>query len=208
MEDKPTERGRILRQVWRTDELETAGALAGAARQEAAALRVRLDEAASAFPEDPAAHLAQLKAERNRAREHAGAATATAGKAETTCRTLQDANRARAGAEAVIERLRASAIDRAAKQVEPIAAREREVAAQDAALVQQQTVVATRLAEVPDDTDGPDVTVVASALATLPAIGPLVTAAETTAESARGSARRGKAGGGACGTDVRAFRSG
>ena len=37
-------RGRILRQVWRTDELEAAGALAGAARQEAERLRVRLEQ--------------------------------------------------------------------------------------------------------------------------------------------------------------------
>lgn len=51
VEDRPTDRGRILRQVWRTDELEKAGALAGDARREAETLRIRLEQAAAAHPD-------------------------------------------------------------------------------------------------------------------------------------------------------------
>ena len=95
---------------------------------------------------------------------------------------------ARTAAADVIERLRAPVIDRAEERMAPITARECEIAAQDAALVQRQADLATRLAKVPADTDGPGVPEVSSALATLPAIGPLVTAAETAAEEARRSA--------------------
>ena len=188
VEDKPTERADILRQVWRADELQEAEALAGAARERATRLRVQLEQAASHYPEDPAAHLAQLTAEMDRARERARATAATADEARAAHKTLSDALRARTAAVDVIERLRAPVIDRAKERLAPIAARELEIAAQDAALVQRQADLATRLAEVPDDTDGPGVAEVASALATLPAVGPCVTAAETAAEEARRSA--------------------
>ena len=189
VEDKPTERADILRQVWRADELQEAEALAGAARARATRLRVQLEEAASQHAEDPAAHLAQLTAEMERARERARAAAATADEAGAAHTTLCDALQARTAAVDVIERLRAPMIDRAEERLAPIAARELEIAAQDAALVQRQAELATRLAKVPDDTDGPGVPEVASALATLPAVEPGVTAAETAAEEARRSAR-------------------
>ena len=188
VEDRPAERSEILRQVWRTDELKAAGELAGATRERATRLRVQLEQAVSEYPEDPSAHLAQLTADLDRARERARATAAAAHEAEAVHETFRDALRAHTAAAAVIERLRAPVIDRAEERMAPIAARERAIAAQDAALVQQQAEIATRLAEVPDDTDGPGVPEVASALAMLPAVGPLVTAAETAAEEARRSA--------------------
>ena len=61
MEDEPRDRSRILRQVWRTDELEEAGVLAGEARRETATLRIQLEQAASEYAEDPATHLERLR---------------------------------------------------------------------------------------------------------------------------------------------------
>ena len=188
VEDKPTERAEILRQVWRTDDLQAAGDLAGAARAQAAALRVKLETHASQFPEDPGAHLAQLTADCDRARERARAAAGTAAEAEAAVKAFRDSNEARTAAAAVIERLRTPLIGRAAEQVEQIAAGEHEIAARAAAIERRQAETATRLAEIPDDTDGASVPDVASALATLPAIEPLVAAAETAAEEARRSA--------------------
>ena len=52
VEDGPRDRSRILRQVWRTDELEATGELAGVARRETETLRVQLEQAASEYPED------------------------------------------------------------------------------------------------------------------------------------------------------------
>ena len=188
VEDKPTERAEILRQVWRTDDLQAAGDLAGAARAQAAALRVKLETHASQYPEDPETHLAQLTADCDRARERARAAAATAGEAEAALRAFRDSNEARTAAAAVIGRLRTPLIERTAEQVEQIAACEHEIAARGAAIERRQAEIATRLAEIPDDTDGASVPDVASALATLPAIEPLVAAAETAAEEARRSA--------------------
>ncbi len=188
VEDKPTERAAILRQVWRTDELAEAGLLVGAARERATGLRVQLEHAVSHYPEDPAVYLAQLIADLDRVRERARAVAATADEADAAHKTLRDGLRARTAAADVIERLRAPVIDRAEERMAPITVRECEIAAQDAALVQRQADLATRLAKVPADTDGPGVPEVSSALATLPAIGPLVTAAETAAEEARRSA--------------------
>ena len=187
VEDKPAERAEILRQVWRADELAAAGQLAAASRARVRDLLMGLEEATSQYPEDPAAHLAQLTAGHERAREQARAAAATSDAADAAHKSFHDANRLRAAANEVIERLRVPATDRAAERMETIAAREREVAAQDRVLEQRQAAVATRLAEVPDDTDGPGVPDVASALATLPAVAPLVEAAETAAGEARRS---------------------
>ena len=188
VEDTPAAKAAILRQVWRLDELMAAGDLAGAARGQATLLLVKLKQHVEQYPGNPAAHLAQLTADFDRARERARAAAATADEAEAALKAFRDSNRERTAAAEVIEQLRTPVIDRTAEQVEQIAAIEREIAARDAAVVQRQAELATRLAEIPDDTDGPGVPEVASALATLPAIAPLATAAETAAEQARRSA--------------------
>ena len=189
VEDKPTERGRILRQVWRTDELEAAGALAGAARHEAANLRVRLDQAASAWPDDVDAHLAQLERARTETHDRAETASATERDAATARDALADAAQAQRTASDAVARLRGSHLDRAAERLAPITTRAREIENETAALDQRRTAAEQRLAQVPDDSDGPGAQEVASALATLPGVIPLVTAAETAAGDARTCAR-------------------
>ena len=187
VEDKPTERGRILRQVWRTDELEAAGALAGAARDEATLLRVRLDQAAAAYPDDPAAHFAELEQAHAEARDRAEGAAATEREAaaarqelDAGRRELDAAERARQAAVKV-----ADSIDGAAGKLTPITARAREIEQEAAAIEQRRTEAEQRLAQVPDDGDGPGVKDVASALATLPGIVPRVTAARIAADESR-----------------------
>lgn len=187
-EDTPAVRATVLRQVWPTEELEEAGRLVGTVRARTTELRQQLEHAGSQYPDDPAAHLAQLTADLELAQETARAASIEKAAAETAHRTLQAALRERAAATEVVERLRTAVLERAVEQIAPIAAREREIAARDTALVQRQTETADRLAKAPADTDGPGVAEVSSALATLPAIGSRVTAAETAAEEARRSA--------------------
>ena len=75
VEDEPRDRSRILRQVWRTDELEAAGELAGEACRETETLRIQLEQAASEYPDDPAAHLEQLREALDTARQVAAAAS-------------------------------------------------------------------------------------------------------------------------------------
>ena len=184
VEDKPTERGRILRQVWRTDELEAAGALAGAARQEAATLRVRLEQAVSAYPEDPAAHLARLEAAYGEASRHAATASEDERAASTAREAVLAADKARQAAAGVIERLRVLETNRAADRLAPIAAMDRQLGEEDAALKQRQAHVEAALARIPSD-DGPTSGEVAAALTTLRSIGSLVTDSETAASALR-----------------------
>ena len=94
VEDEPRDRSRILRQVWRTDELEAAGALAARARQAAAELRAGLEQAAAEYPDDPPAHLAQLQAGLAAADQRATTATADERAAETALKTVRDAGKA------------------------------------------------------------------------------------------------------------------
>ena len=191
VEDKPTERGRILRQVWRTDELEEAGALAEKARREATTLRGRLEGAASAhaaYLDDPPAHLARLELSHAEARARADAATATAQKAATAREDLAEAEQARRKAASIAERLRGLSIDRAKERLAPITARASEIEKEAAAIERRRTELEQRLAQVPDDGDGPSVEEVASALATLSGVIPRVTAAVTAADSRRMSA--------------------
>ena len=187
VEDRPTDRGRILRQVWRTDELEAAGALAGAARHEAERLRERLAQAASGYPDDPAAHLAALQAAREAAGRDADAATEDERAAAAAHEALLSAATARREAAGVTERLRALDVDGVAGVLAPIAAAERRIAGEEAAHEQRQAGLEDELARVPAD-DGPTREEVAAALTTLSSLGDLAKAAEEAAADLRAAA--------------------
>ena len=187
VEDQPTDRGRILRQVWRTDELEAAGALAGAARHEAEKLRERLAQAASGHPDDPAAHLAGLQAAREAASRGAVEAAGDEQAAAAAHDALLSAAAARRDASGVAERLRALDVDRVAGLLAPIAAAERRIAEEEAAHEQRQAGLEDELARVPAD-DGPTSEEVAAALTALSSLGDLAGAAEEAAADLRASA--------------------
>ena len=186
VEDKPSERSGILRQVWRTDELEAAGELAGAARRETETLRIRLEQAALEYPEDPAAHLEQLRAALDKARRHAAAATEDERAASTAREAVLAAEKTQQAAAAVIERLRALDTDQAAERLAPIAGVERQLAEEEAALKKRQADLEEALSRIPTD-DGPTGEQVASALTRLESLPALATAAEEAAAVLRAS---------------------
>ena len=187
VEDRPTDRGRILRQVWRTDELEAAGALAGAARHEAEKLRERLAQAASGYPDDPAAHLAELQAASEAAGRDADAASEDERAAAAAHEALLSAATARREAAGVTERLRALDVDGVAGVLAPIAAAGRRIAEEEAAHEQRQAGLEDELARVPAD-DGPTREEVAAAVTTLSSLGDLAKAAEEAAADLRAAA--------------------
>ena len=187
VEDRPTDRGRILRQVWRTDELEAAGALAGAARHEAEKLRERLAQAASAHPDDPAAHLAGLQAAREQAGRAAAAAAGDEQAASAAHAALLSAAAARREASGVAERLHGLNVDRVAGLLAPIADAERRIAEEEAAHERRQGGLEDELARVPAD-DGPTREEVAAASTTLSSLGDLSKAAEEAAGDLRATA--------------------
>ena len=187
VEDRPTDRGRILRQVWRTDELEAAGAVAGAARHEAEKLRERLAQAASGHPEDPAAHLAGLQAAREAASRDAAGAAEVERDAAAAHDALLSAAAARREASGVAERLRGLDVDRVAGMLAPIADAERRIAEEEAAHEQRQAGLEDELARLPAD-DGPTREEVAAASTTLSGLGGLANTAEEAAADLRATA--------------------
>ena len=184
VEDEPRDRSRILRQVWRTDELEAAGELAGNARQQAAELRIRLEQAAREYPDDPAAHLEQLRVTLAEAAERTAAASADERAAETALKSVRDAEKAERTATGVIERLETLDPDRAVDRLAPIAALDRALREEEAALRQQQGDLSEALARIPSD-DGPTGEEVAAALTTLENLPPLATSGEEAAAALR-----------------------
>ena len=184
VEDEPRDRSRILRQVWRTDELEAAGELAGTARQEAAAIRVRLEQAASEYPDDPPAHLEQLQAALAVAAERSAAASRNERAADAALKAVHEAEKAEQTASAIIERLREGEADRAADRLAPIAALDRTLGAEEAARRRQQADLEQALARIPTD-DGPTSEEVAAALTTLRDLPALATSCEEAAAALR-----------------------
>ncbi len=186
VEDEPRDRSRILRQVWRTDELEAAGGLAGRARQQAAELRIRLEQASSEYPDDPTAHRERLQAAL--AAAAAGAATATRDQqvAERALDSMQDAEKMERAASGVIERLELEAVktDRAADRLAPIAALDRALGGEEATLRRQQAELEEALAHIPTD-DGPSGEEVAAALTTLERLPALAKSCEEAAATLR-----------------------
>ena len=184
VEDEPRDRGRILRQVWRTDELEAAGALAGESRQVAATLRARLEQAASAYPEDPSAHLVQLQAALAAAALRAKAASEDEGAATKAREAVLAAEGEGEAASRVARRLRSLDTGALADRLDPIAALDRQLRAEGADLEQRQAQAEEELARIPSD-DGPTSEVVAGALTTLRSIGGLIADGERTARELR-----------------------
>ena len=184
VEDEPRDRSRILRQVWRTDELEEAGELAGKARREIKELGVRLEQAALEYPEHPAAHLEQLRETLDTARRLAAAASEDEQAASAACEALLAAEKAHQAATGVIERLRTVDMERAAGRLAPIAAIERQLREEDAALQERQAHLEDELARIPSD-DGPTSEEVTAALTTLRSLGELATASEKAAAALR-----------------------
>ena len=184
VEDEPRDRSRILRQVWRTDELEAAGVLAGRARQQAAELRIRLEQASSEYPDDAAAHLDRLQATLAGAAEGAAVATGEEREAEQALQSVRDADKAERVATEVVARLEAVDTDGAADRLTPIAALDRALGEEEAVLRRRQTELQEALAHIPTD-DGPSVEQVAAARTTLERLPALATACEQAAAALR-----------------------
>ena len=184
VEDEPGVRSQILRQVWRTDELEAAGTLAGEARQGAHDLRVRLEHEASLHPEDPEAHLEQLQVAFAEARDLAAAASEDERAATSGRDTVLAAEEVQQTASGVIERLRALDTEGAARRLAPIAAIERQLGEEDAALRQRQEHLEDERARIPSD-DGPTSGEVAAALTALGSLGRLASDSENASREYR-----------------------
>ena len=170
VEDDPRVRSTILRQVWRTDELEEAGRIAAAAHGELATLRARLDQAAAAYPEDPRAHLEQLHQQAQQAGRAAAGAEQTEQAAVGALQAVTAAVEQSRRAHAATERLSAFQAAALTATVAPLAAVAERIDQQESELCRRQAALAKELAAIPADDDGPSPAEVTGALTTLAGI--------------------------------------
>ena len=180
VEDDPRVRSTILRQVWRTDELEEAGRIAAAAYGELATLRARLDQAAAVYPEDPRAHLEQLRQQAQQAGRAAAGAEETEQAAVGAFQAVTAAVQQSRRAHAATERLGAFQAAALTAAVAPLAAVAERIDQQESELGRRQAALTEELAAIPADADGPSPAEVTGALTTLAGIPALARDASET----------------------------
>ena len=149
--------------------------------------RVRLEQEAGAHPEDPEAHLAQLRKHAASAQERADAAAALEEEASRAFGSLEAAIETGKRATGEIGRVEPglSRIEEAEVQVAPVQNVEREIEKADEELRGKQAGFREQLDRIPSE-DGPDQGEIATALAALQGFGSLA----STAIEAAGEMRR------------------
>ncbi len=189
VEDKPGARSKILRQVWRTDELEAAGQRATEALRTAEAIRIRLEQEADASPEDPDAHLAELRRALEAARAQVEVTGSAASEAEEAADALERAQAKGATAAAVRRRLGSVDLDAIATGLAPLARRAADLDQEERELDRGREALEAERDRIPT-TDGPTVQQVATALSKLDGLGHFIEAAERAAAELRSGRKR------------------
>ena len=187
VEDDPRVRATILRQVWRTDELEEAGRVAVAAHAAIVTLKARLDQAAAAHPEDPRAHLEYLQRQTERAQRAVVQAEKTERTASNAFQAVTAAVEQGKRAHEAAEPLGAFRAPELTAAVAPVAATAEQIDRQESELGSRQAALAAELKAIPTDDDGPSAAEVTGALTTLAGIPAL---AGDVSEAARQLAER------------------
>lgn len=153
VEDKPRERGEILRQVWPAVGVEAARTAAEEAlrRVEEVRRRTEAEVEASGYPEDPGAHLEELERQRKEAERRAKAARTLEEEAKAGRAKLNKAEeRIRVASEAVA-RLDVDRIDRASEPIGPLEAIATEIDEADGRLERRQAEAREALDGLGDD---------------------------------------------------------
>lgn len=153
--DTPAERATVLRQVWRTDELEKVGEVAGERADEAKALRMELDAEASLHPEDPDAHLKALQKERTDARKEAKRAKSRLDAASAAVAALDDAAKESELCQGVLQDLDGADFSELAALLDRIRKTADEITRQDEALAEETKEIEAKISEILQDGDGP-----------------------------------------------------
>ena len=166
VEDKPTERSRILQQVWRTHELEAMGLAAGRRLAEVGKLKVVLQQEESNHPPDPVVHLEELCATAESAASEAKSLSELEGKAREARETLRRCERMVEAASQVTATVKPRELDEIAMRLAPVRRAQKRIDGRRVELDQSEAELNKRLDSIPID-DGPGRTDVAEALATL-----------------------------------------
>ena len=153
--DTPAERSSVLRQVWRTDELERAGQVAEAKGDEAKALRIELDAQASRYPEDPDAHLKTLSKDRTAARKEAKRAKNGLDAASAAVAALDAAAQEAELSQGVLDDLDGAEVSELAVALDQLQSVADEIDGQDKALAEEAAEIEAGINKTLQDDDRP-----------------------------------------------------
>ncbi|MCY3545947.1 MAG: SMC family ATPase [Gemmatimonadetes bacterium] len=168
VEDKPRDRTEILRQVWRTHDLEAAGESVGRQLQQVRTLEARLQDGVARWPDDPKQHLGRLTELSDKTARHAQALARLRERAEHARDTLRQSDAVIAAAQRVDATVAPEAMDKLAARLALVAESRLRIDADQAELESRHTNLKRDLNSIPTD-DGPDHQAVAQALAALDA---------------------------------------
>ena len=169
VEDGPSARTEILRQVWRTRDLEAAGVVAGRRLGEVRTLAVLLQHEVDRHPPDPEDHLAGLTSQADTASRKAVALADLRDRCARAHETLRRSEETTAAARRAGERLTPAAMDKLADRLAPVESAQRRVQAEATGLEEREASLKRELNGIPTD-DGPDDREVARTLVALHAL--------------------------------------
>ena len=186
VEDAPSNRTEILRQVWQTRDLEAAGEVARQRLAEVRTLAARLRDEVERHPDDPEAHLADLTSRADAASRRAVALADLRDRSERAADTLRRSEAAIAAARRADESVTAPAMDELAGRLAPLESLQRRMEAEATELEGREAGLKRDLNGIPTD-DGPDDREVARTLGALDALPAQVARAVEAAEALRGA---------------------
>ena len=186
VEDQPRDRTEILRQVWRTHDLEAAGEVVGQRAGQARTLEMRLQDELARHPEDLEAHLAGLTSAAEAASRQAAALADLRNRSTRAAETLRQSEATIVAAGQADQRVTPSAMDELSGQLAPVESAQRRMQAEATELEGKEASLRRELNGIPTD-DGPDHHEVARTLAALDAIPAQVAQAVGAAEALRGA---------------------
>ena len=186
VEDAPSARTEILRQVWRTHDLEAAGEVAKQRMGEVGTLAMRLQDEVQRHPDEPKEQMARLTSEADTASSRADALAELRERSKRAAETLRQSETTIAAAQRAGEHVTPSAIDKLADRLAPVESAQRRLEARTAELKGREANLERDLKGIPTD-DGPDHHEIARTLAALDAIPAHVAEAVDAAEALRGA---------------------
>ena len=186
VEDAPSERTEILRQVWRTQDLEAAGEVASQRLVEVKTLAMRLQDEVQRHPDDPETHLADLTSRAEEAGRQASALADLRDRSTRAADTLRQSKETIAATRRAGERVTPSAMHELADRLAPLESEQRRMQAEATELEEREANLKRELNGIPTD-DGPDPQQIARTLATLEAIPNEVARAVDRARALRGA---------------------
>ena len=184
VEDAPSKRTEILRQVCRTHDLEAAGEVAEKRLREVRTLAARLEDEVQRHPPDPEAHLADLTSRAEAAERQANALADLRDRSIRAWDTVRQSEETIKAARMASEHVIPSAMDDLATQLAPVELAQHRIRAQATELEDREASLKRDLNGIPTD-DGPDHHEIAHTLAALDAIQAKMATAVDAAEGLR-----------------------